>query len=214
MDVKSFLGLARYYQRFIKDFSKLASSLFGFLAKDSEFLWSKSCQEDLDSLKDKLTTTPVSSATYFDIWGSNTGLAMLFVLKERLHQSSFPFSFTPLYSHNPATSILPLKACINPFSLRSLGTEFKSSYNRNHMTVCLHKFFPCHIWRKPMRLNPRRPIISTAIGRRPLFPCSQIDCTINHDQKWFSFVPTTKCHSSNGISHLYMITTQAPTVVR
>jgi len=58
-DVKSFLGLAGYYQRFIKDFSKLASLLFGLLAKDSEFIWSKSCQEALDILKDKLTIAPI-----------------------------------------------------------------------------------------------------------------------------------------------------------
>lgn len=37
IDVRSFLGLVRYYSRFIKEFSKLASGLFGLLAKDSNF---------------------------------------------------------------------------------------------------------------------------------------------------------------------------------
>lgn len=41
--VRSFLGLARYYTRFIKDFKKLASPLFGLLGKDLEFVWSKNC---------------------------------------------------------------------------------------------------------------------------------------------------------------------------
>jgi len=58
-DVRSFLGLATYYQRFIKDFNKLAFPLFGFLAKDSEFIWSKSYQEALNILKNKLTTAPI-----------------------------------------------------------------------------------------------------------------------------------------------------------
>ena len=58
-DVRSFLGLAGYYKIFIKEFSKLASSLFGLLGKDFEFLWSESCQEALDTLKEKLTTTPI-----------------------------------------------------------------------------------------------------------------------------------------------------------
>eukprot|EP00253_Pinus_taeda_P001691 PITA_01691 len=58
-DVRSFLGLAGYYQRSIKDFSKLASPLFGLLDKDSNFVWLKSCQEALDTLKDKLTTAVI-----------------------------------------------------------------------------------------------------------------------------------------------------------
>lgn len=58
-DVRSFLGFDRYYRRFIKDFSKVASALFGLLAKDSEFYWSYSFQEALEILKDKLTTAPI-----------------------------------------------------------------------------------------------------------------------------------------------------------
>eukprot|EP00253_Pinus_taeda_P020193 PITA_20193 len=58
-DVRSFLGLARYYRRFIKDFSKLASLLFGILGKDTEFIWSANCQEALDTLKSKLMTAPI-----------------------------------------------------------------------------------------------------------------------------------------------------------
>jgi len=58
-DVRSFLGLDRYYRIFIKYFHKVASPLFGLLAKDSKFLWSESCQEALETLKDKLTTAPI-----------------------------------------------------------------------------------------------------------------------------------------------------------
>ena len=57
--VRSFLGLAGYYQRFIKYFSKLASPLFGLLGKDVEFVWSENCQEALDNLKRKLVTAPI-----------------------------------------------------------------------------------------------------------------------------------------------------------
>jgi len=58
-DVWSFLGLAGNYRRFIKDFSKLASPLFGLLGKDVEFIWSDNCQESLDTLKSKLVTAPI-----------------------------------------------------------------------------------------------------------------------------------------------------------
>ena len=55
-DVRSFLGLAGYYRRFIKDFSKLVSPLFGLFGKDVEFIWTDNCQEALDTLKSKLMT--------------------------------------------------------------------------------------------------------------------------------------------------------------
>eukprot|EP00253_Pinus_taeda_P009982 PITA_09982 len=58
-DVWSFLGLAGHYRRFIKDFSKLASPLFGLLAKDVEFKWSDDCQKALNELKDKLVSAPI-----------------------------------------------------------------------------------------------------------------------------------------------------------
>eukprot|EP00253_Pinus_taeda_P036034 PITA_36034 len=53
-DVQSFLGLEVYYRRFIKDFSKLLSPLFGILGKDDEFIWNDNFQEALDALKGKL----------------------------------------------------------------------------------------------------------------------------------------------------------------
>eukprot|EP00253_Pinus_taeda_P022971 PITA_22971 len=53
-DVRSFLGLVGYYRRFIKDFSKLASLLFGLLGKDVELIWTDNYQEALDALKGKL----------------------------------------------------------------------------------------------------------------------------------------------------------------
>ena len=58
-DVRSLLGLVGYYRRFIKDFSKIASPLFGLLAKDVEFRWTDDCQKALNELKDKLVSAPV-----------------------------------------------------------------------------------------------------------------------------------------------------------
>eukprot|EP00253_Pinus_taeda_P030241 PITA_30241 len=58
-DVRSFLGLAGYYRRFFKDFSKLASPLFGLLGKDAEFKWTDDYQGALNELKDKLVSVPI-----------------------------------------------------------------------------------------------------------------------------------------------------------
>jgi len=58
-DCKSFLGLARYYKRFIKYFSKLASPLFGLLDKDSDFCLINNCQEAFEILKEKMIIAPI-----------------------------------------------------------------------------------------------------------------------------------------------------------
>lgn len=69
--VRSFIGLAGYYRRFIKYFSNLASPLFGLLGKDVEFIQSENCQEALDTLTSKLVTAPILGglnwALYFHI---------------------------------------------------------------------------------------------------------------------------------------------------
>jgi hypothetical protein len=56
--IKSFIGLAGYYQRFIEGFSKIARPMTALLAKKVEFKWTPECQESFKTLK-KLTTTPI-----------------------------------------------------------------------------------------------------------------------------------------------------------
>jgi hypothetical protein len=57
--VRGFLGLASYYRKFIKDFSKIAQPLNHLLRKDSELEWTEKCQKSFDALKEKLITEPI-----------------------------------------------------------------------------------------------------------------------------------------------------------
>ncbi|GJW35126.1 reverse transcriptase domain-containing protein [Tanacetum coccineum] len=57
--VRSFLGHAGFYQRFIKDFSKIARPMTQLLIKDAKFTFSNECMQAFDILKNKLTTAPV-----------------------------------------------------------------------------------------------------------------------------------------------------------
>ena len=59
LDVRSFLEHARYYRRFIKDFSKLVAPLYNLLKKQVEFEWKDDCEVAFQQLKDVLTTTPI-----------------------------------------------------------------------------------------------------------------------------------------------------------
>ncbi len=58
-EVRSFLGLAQYYRRFIKDFAKLALPLHRLTGKLVPFEWSQEAQTAFEALKDALCTAPV-----------------------------------------------------------------------------------------------------------------------------------------------------------
>ncbi|XP_071921824.1 uncharacterized mitochondrial protein AtMg00860-like [Coffea arabica] len=58
-EIRSFLGLAGYYRRFIKDFSKLASPLTNLTKKSNRFLWDAQCEQSFQELKKRLTMAPV-----------------------------------------------------------------------------------------------------------------------------------------------------------
>jgi hypothetical protein len=58
-EIRSFLGLAGYYYRFIKDFSKIAKPMTRLLEKNKDFDWTKECQVSFEELKKRLTSAPV-----------------------------------------------------------------------------------------------------------------------------------------------------------
>ena len=58
-EVRSFLGLAGYYRRFVEGFSKIAAPLTRLLKKDNKFKWDDKCQASFDKLKTMFTEAPV-----------------------------------------------------------------------------------------------------------------------------------------------------------
>ena len=58
-EIRSFLGLAGYYRRFIKGFSQMAMPLTKLTRKGQPYVWDEKCEEAFQNLKTKLTTSPV-----------------------------------------------------------------------------------------------------------------------------------------------------------
>ena len=58
-EIRSFLGLVGYYQRFIEGFSKLALPLTKLTRKGQTFVWNTQCEHSFQTLKEKLTNAPV-----------------------------------------------------------------------------------------------------------------------------------------------------------
>jgi len=65
--VRSFLGHAGFYRRFIKDFSKIAKPLCNLLVKDNEFNFDAKCLHVFSLIKEKFVTAPIIIAPNWDL---------------------------------------------------------------------------------------------------------------------------------------------------
>jgi hypothetical protein len=83
--VRSFLGLAVYYRRFIPDFSKIVKPITSLLNNDTKFNWSSRCNEAFEQMKVLLTTALVLAQpeiekpfdVYCDASGSGLGCVLM-----------------------------------------------------------------------------------------------------------------------------------------
>nr|GEY85946.1 reverse transcriptase domain-containing protein [Tanacetum cinerariifolium] len=65
--VRSFLGHAGFYRRFIKDFSKISLPITHLLEKNTPFIFSDECIQAFEMLKKKLTEAPILIAPDWDL---------------------------------------------------------------------------------------------------------------------------------------------------
>jgi hypothetical protein len=88
-EIRSFLGLAGYCQRFIKGFSKIAKPMTSLLEKGREFKWDEKCQDNFDQLKKRLMSPPVlvmpDLQKGFDIYCDACGQGLGCVLMQEGH---------------------------------------------------------------------------------------------------------------------------------
>nr|GFD14289.1 putative reverse transcriptase domain-containing protein [Tanacetum cinerariifolium] len=58
-EVRSFLGLAGYYRRFVEGFSRLALPLTKLMHKGEKFVWNEEREKSFEELKHRLVSAPV-----------------------------------------------------------------------------------------------------------------------------------------------------------
>ena len=84
--VRSFLGMAGYYHRFILDFSRVSKSITGLLKNQAKFVLSSECEEAFQTLKRLLTTAPVlvqpDIEKSFDVYCDASGIGIGCVLMQ------------------------------------------------------------------------------------------------------------------------------------
>nr|GEW87251.1 hypothetical protein [Tanacetum cinerariifolium] len=86
-EVRSFLGLAGYYRRFIENFSKISKSLTILTQKSKTFDWGEEQEKAFQTLKDKLCNAPVlallDGPEDFMVYCDASGLRLGCVLMQR-----------------------------------------------------------------------------------------------------------------------------------
>jgi hypothetical protein len=53
------LGNTIYYKKFIKGYAQITMPMEKWLKKDTKFQWNEDCQQGLDTLKERMVTTPI-----------------------------------------------------------------------------------------------------------------------------------------------------------
>ncbi|GKE75801.1 putative reverse transcriptase domain-containing protein, partial [Tanacetum coccineum] len=87
--IRQFLGLAGYYQRFIKDFSKIAKSLTELTQKNKKYIWGEDQESAFQLLKQKLCEAPILALPegndYFFVYcdASHQGLGAVLMQREK-----------------------------------------------------------------------------------------------------------------------------------
>ncbi|WVZ94213.1 LOW QUALITY PROTEIN: hypothetical protein U9M48_040134 [Paspalum notatum var. saurae] len=99
-EIRSFLGLAGYYRRFIKDFSKTAKPMTSLTKKKAKYVWSSNCEEAFQNLRNLLTSAPVLAQpdvtkpfeVYCDASGSGLGGGVIAYTSRQLrkYEANYP----------------------------------------------------------------------------------------------------------------------------
>jgi hypothetical protein len=92
-DIQSFLGLAGYYQRFIKGFLKISKHMTELLEKDKKFKWMSTSEASFQELKQRLMTAPIlvmpDMEKMFSIYCDASGQGLGCVLMQDGHMIAY-----------------------------------------------------------------------------------------------------------------------------
>ncbi|KAJ9538531.1 hypothetical protein OSB04_031264 [Centaurea solstitialis] len=160
-EIRSFLGLARYYRRFIQDFSQIVVPLMRLTKKSEPYVWGAEQEEAFETLKRKLCEAPVLTlpegvedmTVYCD--ASHLGLGCVLIQRGRViayasrklkpHKANYP-------THDLELAAVVFALKIWKHYLKGLCARQRSSSGSRGGAVAV--YFPL-AFRKPF-LNPIR----------------------------------------------------------
>ena len=184
-EVRSFLGFAGYYRKFVKGFSKIAAPLTKLTRKDIKYDWVDACQQSFEELKGRLTSAPVLAlpngrdefVVYSDT--SRQGLGCVLMQNDRViayasrqlkkHEENYPTHDLELVAVVFALKIwrhylygVPCRIFTDHKSLQYIFTQ-KELNLRQRRWLKLIKDYDCTIEYHPGKAN----VVADALSRRP-----------------------------------------------
>ena len=109
--IRSFLGHAGFYRRFIKDFPKISRPLCRLLEKDAKFEFDETCSSAFEEIKSKLVIAPIIAtpdwSKNFEIMCDASDYVMGVVLGKEQIKSSEPYTMPAklLMKHKRTTQL-------------------------------------------------------------------------------------------------------------
>jgi hypothetical protein len=119
--IRSFLGLAGYYRRFIRDFSKIAKPMTELLKKGVKFDWSQKCVDAFHALRQHLTIALVlaqpNNTKSFDVYCDASGTRLGCVLMQDNRVIAYASRALRPHEQNYPTHDLELAAVVHALKI-------------------------------------------------------------------------------------------------
>jgi hypothetical protein len=119
--VRSFLGMAGYYRRFIPDFSKISKPITELLKNNVKFNWTSECNEAFEKLKKLLTMVPVlpqpDIEKSFDVYCDASGTGIECVLMQEGHVIAYASRQLKRHEEHYPTHDLELAAVVHALKI-------------------------------------------------------------------------------------------------
>jgi hypothetical protein len=195
--IRSFLGLAGYYRRFIPDFSQILKPITELLKKEAKFVWGQKCEDAFHALRHHLTTTPVlaqpDSSKPFDVYCDASGTRLGCVLMQDNRVIAYASRELRTHEQNYPTHDLELAAVVHALKMWrhylmgthcSIFTDHKSlkyiftqaDLNmRQRRWLELIKDYDLKVHYHPGKAN----VVADALSRKSQCNCVMMDSRIN-----------------------------------
>ncbi|KAL5544124.1 hypothetical protein UlMin_007908 [Ulmus minor] len=115
-EIRSFLGLAGYYRRFVEGFSTLAAPLTALTKKDRRYEWTDKCERSFQELKKRLTSAPIlvlpTDVTDFTVYCDASRIGLGAVLMQNGRVIAYASRQLKVHEKNYPTHDLELAAVV------------------------------------------------------------------------------------------------------